>query len=104
MPRQVGYIRDLSGNARIRHAHETDQGKVLEFTVQLEVWHDDKWNPIVRYDGSHGFPHKDVFRRRGESQKVPLKMSFKDALVFADTDIRDRWEMYLRRYLRGDWP
>lgn len=104
MPRQVGYIRDLSGNARKRHAHKTDQGKVLGFTVQLEVWHDAKWNPIVRYDGSHGFPHKDVFRRNGESRKEPLKMSFQEALVFADKDIRERWETYLQRFLRVDWP
>jgi hypothetical protein len=76
----------------------------LGFTVQLEVWHDAKWNPIIRYDGSHGFPHKDVFRRSGESRKEPLKMSFKEALVFADKDIRDRWEMYLQRFLREDWP
>ena len=104
MPRLVGYIKDLSGNARKRHAHETDQGKVLGFTVQLEVWHDAKWNPIVRYDGSHGFPHKDVFRRNGESRKVPLKKSFKEALVFADKDIRDNWETYLGRFYLGDWP
>jgi len=31
-------------------------------------------------------------------------MSFKEALVFADKDIRDRWGMYLQRFLRGDWP
>ena len=30
-----------------------------------------------------------------------LKMSFKEALVFADKDIRDRWGMYLQRFLRG---
>ena len=28
-------------------------------------------------------------------------MSFKEALVFADKDIRDRWGMYLQRFLRG---
>jgi hypothetical protein len=104
VPRQVRYIRRLSENARKRHVHETDRGRVRGFTVQLEVWHDTKWEAIVRYDGSHGFPHKDLFRRNGESRKVPLKMSFKEALVFADKDIRDRWEMCLQRFLRGDWP
>ena len=104
MTRQVRYIRRLSENVWKRHVHETDRGKVRGFTVQLEVWHDAKWNPVVRYDGSHGFPHKDVFHRNGESRKVPLKKSFKEALVFADKDIRDNWEMYLERFLRGDWP
>ncbi|WP_422653049.1 DUF7718 family protein [Candidatus Deferrimicrobium sp.] len=104
MPRQVQYIRRLSENVWKRHAHETDRGKVLGFTVQLEVWHDAKWNPIVRYDGSHGFPHKDVFRRNGELRKVPLQMSFKDALVFADQDIGESWEIYLQRFVQGDWP
>jgi hypothetical protein len=35
---------------------------------------------------------------------MPLNMSFREALVFADQDIRDLWEIYLKRFLRGDWP
>ena len=31
-------------------------------------------------------------------------MSFQEALVFADKDIRERWETYLQRFLRVDWP
>ena len=31
-------------------------------------------------------------------------MSSKEALVFADKDIRERWEMYLQRFLQGDRP
>jgi hypothetical protein len=33
-----------------------------------------------------------------------LDMSFEDALTFADNDIRERAGMYLKRFLRGDWP
>lgn len=104
MSRQVRYIRRLSENARKRHVHETDRGRVRSFTVQLEVRRHGRWEPIVRYDGAHGFPHKDVFRRNGESRKIPLRMSFREALVFADRDIRGEWESYLQRFLRGDRP
>ena len=31
-------------------------------------------------------------------------MSSKEALVFADKDIRERWGMYLQRFLQGDRP
>jgi hypothetical protein len=31
-------------------------------------------------------------------------MSFEDALTVADTDIRERWEIYIERFLRGEWP
>jgi len=33
-----------------------------------------------------------------------MKSSFKEALVFADHDIKERWEKFLQRFLRGDWP
>ncbi len=104
MPRVVRYIRKLSENVRKRHHHETDRGRVKGFTVQLEVWHDGTWKPVVRYDGVHGFPHKDSFRRKGGARKGRLNMSYKEALVLADQDIQIRWETYIARFMKGDWP
>lgn len=59
---------------------------------------------VVRYDRHHGFPHKDIYRKNGQSRKMHLDMSFEDALTFAENDIRERTGMYLERFLRGEWP
>ena len=104
MTRTVLYEADIGDHARKRHFHVVLRGHVVKFTVQLEVWHDDAWQPIVRYDGSHGFSHVDVFRRDGRKRKVRLYMSFDEALTAADNDIRERSWIYLERFLRGDWP
>ena len=104
MTRTVQYVAEINDRARKRHIHEVLRGHVVWFTVQLEVWHDDVWQPVVRYDGHHGFPHVDVYRRDGRKRKMRLDMSFEDALTFADNDIRERWGIYLERFLRGDWP
>lgn len=38
----VEYVIPLGENARKRHYHETDKGKVIGFAVQLEVLVDDQ--------------------------------------------------------------
>ena len=104
MTRQVLYDLEIGRNARVRHVHQMDHGRVTGFTVQLEVWHNAGWRVVIRYDCHHGFPHKDIYRKNGQSRKMQLDMSFEDALTVADTDIRERWEIYIERFLRGERP
>ena len=101
---RVEYVLPLGENARKRHIHETIQGTVAAFTVQLEVSIEGRWHPVVRYDSAHGFCHIDVYRRSGESRKEELGMSFADALTLADEDILARWEEYSDRFVEGEWP
>jgi hypothetical protein len=75
---------------------------VQVFTVQLEVFIGGKWQPIVRYDSTHGFAHRDRYFLDGRSIKTELHMDFKDALTFADEDIRDNWRLYRERFLQGE--
>ena len=100
----IEYVLPLGENARKRHSHETVKGTVVAFIVQLEVFVEDKWCPVVRYDNAHGTSHIDWYRRSGESRKELLPLSFAEALTVADEDIKDRWVEYRDRYLRGEWP
>ena len=53
------YIIPLSENARKRHYHVTDEGDFACFSVQLEVFVNNRWQVVIRYDSSHGFAHID---------------------------------------------
>lgn len=101
---KVEYVSPLGENARKRHTHETGKGTVVSFVVQLEVFCEGKWWPVVRYDSAHGFSHIDWFRRSGESRKESLPLTFGEALTFADEDVQEKWEEYRDRFLEGQWP
>ena len=66
------YIYLLSDRDRKRHVH-TRMGKTItDFVVQYEILIDDKWYPVVRYDTSHGYAHKDRIYPDGSMEKVTL--------------------------------
>ena len=67
--------------------------------MQIEVLLEEKWRPVVRYDTSHRFAHKDLYRGRGRVVKSDLKMSFEEALTYALDDLRDNWETYREKFL-----
>ncbi len=101
----------LTPSDRRRTYIMTERGKVAEFTIQYEtrVFHQllsgyyEDWRPVVRYDTSHGFPHKDVLDWKGQlMKKIPLyNMSNEDALTYAEKDINDNWEAYKKNFLAG---
>ena len=90
------------GDNRLRIKIETAKGKVKDIVVQLETKIKDKWYPIVRYDCSHGFFHRDLLNPKGEKTKQPIAIEYlKDALTYAEQDIRDRWEWYKEKFKKG---
>lgn len=69
--------------------------------VQYECFIDDSWHIMVRYDCSHGFFHRDVLSPNGDKEKQTITLSsLKDALNYAEQDIRDRYEFYRDRYIK----
>jgi hypothetical protein len=98
------YLILLDVDARKRNYHFTDAGKVVKFVVQLEVKSEGTWKPVLRYDCSHDYAHKDSYSIKGRSRKMNLFMGYEDALSFADDDIDDNWQIYRERFLRGDFP
>lgn len=98
----VRYMYLLSLRDRKRHEHVIDHGQVLQFVVQYETLIAGAWQPVIRYDTAHGFPHIDRIRADGETEKIPLlTRDLGEALTFADQDIDDNWERYKQAYLQG---
>jgi hypothetical protein len=102
MKREVEYTIRLGNVDRYRHKHIREKGKIVYFCVQYETIIEDKWYPVVRYDMSHGFAHRDLMDMRGESVKTPLFIQdYSDALTFAQSDLKVNWELYKERFLKG---
>jgi hypothetical protein len=69
--------------------------------VQLEIYLNGNWHPIVRYDTAHGYAHRHIYHYRKATQATPLFTdNYAEALDFADTDIKDNWESYREHFLQ----
>ena len=90
------------GNKRLRFRIRTRKGKVIEFVVQLELYQDGSWKPVVRYDNAHGFAHRDVLDPKGRLiEKKTLKLGTLDeVLEFAEQDLSDRFEWYAEKFIK----
>jgi len=90
-----------SQDDRLRIKIETEKGNVIDMVVQYEAKFEEEWHPIVRYDCSHGFLHRDVMFPGGRREKHPLDIpDLNSALLYAEQDIKDRWAWYRERYRR----
>lgn len=94
----VQYTVILEDGVRKRHYHVRKSGKVISFAVQLEVLVKNQWKPILRYDNAHGFSHIDQYCRNGRSKKISLELGFESALILADWDINNNWEIYVKDF------
>jgi hypothetical protein len=97
----VEYVIPLGENARKRHYHKTVKGKVIAFTVQLEVFVNGEWREVIRYDSAHGFAHIDRYYLNGRKIKKELNLELNEALTLADEDIKENWKVYQRDFLEG---
>lgn len=89
-------------DAAIRVWRRKDRGRILRFVAQLEVYIENTWTPITRYDNAHNFVHRDDLKPDGSQIKSP-PMSFASseaALNYAIHDLRLNTQLYLERFLR----
>jgi hypothetical protein len=93
-------VRPLGEGVQKRHRHETVRGKVVAFTVQLEIWLESAWLPIVRYDAAHGFAHRDIYETPRRKRKERIDLDLSDALTLADRDIDRNWSRYVEGFRR----
>ena len=98
------YLILLDIDARKRHHHITEAGRITKFVVQLEVKTGCVWKEVVRYDCAHGYAHKDCYTIKGQCRKMNLYLNYEDALSLADEDIGENWEIYREKFLRGAFP
>jgi len=95
------YVIPLGERVRKRHRHEADKGRVTSFAVQLEVFAEDEWKVVIRYDSAHGYSHMDRFYRDGRRVKKELYLNLREALTLADEDIKDNWKAYQGAFMEG---
>jgi len=86
---------------RYRHYHVSNAKEIVEFRIQLEVLADDMWYPVVRYDTSHGKPHRDILHPNGEQTKDWFEgYSVADVLTIGQKDIIENWLVYRKRFIK----
>jgi hypothetical protein len=100
----------IADRVQLRTAFSTSRGEVTRFLVQLEYWLDGEWREVVRYDHERDAPgghdvdeeglHRDVFRNGEKYCTVQLAsdISANDAFDFAEDDLRENAELYIRRF------
>jgi hypothetical protein len=73
---------------------------ILEYTVQLELWHLQTWNPVIRYDNAHGFCHSDTIHADGTQDKTPIyRGDANTTFTWAIQEIRANWKAHCSRYM-----
>ncbi len=98
------FTKELSpdGDDRLRIRINVEKGKVRDVFIQYESRIRGKWYSIIRYDCSHGFFHRDLINPKGEETKQSISIrNLKDALIYAEQDIKDRWEWYKEKFKKG---
>ena len=92
---------DQNSMERLRVKLKIEKGELTDVVFQYESYFAEQWHSIVRYDCSHGFFHIDVMKPNGDKEKYVLEMdSLKSASIYAEQDLRDRWEWYRERYIK----
>jgi hypothetical protein len=92
---------DGEGEEKLRIKFHTEKGKVLDVVIQYETLLNNIWTPLVRYDCSHGFFHRDVLYHDSTKEKQAITITtLEEALNYGEQDIKDRWEFYKERYLK----
>ena len=101
MEKEIDFIYYFDLDNRLRVSALREQKNIQEFIVQYEAFIKKKWCPIVQYDTSHGFIHKDTLHPDQPNEKFPLFfMTYEVAFTYAITDIKRFWKTYRESYER----
>jgi hypothetical protein len=101
--KRVEYVLRVGPSDRYRHLHIKERGRIVFFRVQYETKIRDRWFPVVRYDTTHGYAHRDLLNIRGDVEKTPLfNQDYNDALTFAENDLESNWFYYKKRFLEEE--
>lgn len=84
---------------RLRVWASREKNEIVEFAVQYEAEILDSWRPIVRYDTSHDFAHRDLMRANGTVDKQPLLFeSYNLSLTYATQELKQNWQRYRHNF------
>jgi hypothetical protein len=97
------FVKSLDDEAheRLRVKLTIAKGELIDIVFQYESLIEKKWTAIVRYDLAHAFFHRDVMKPNGEKEKTAIEIpGLYEAAIFAEQDIKDKWEFYRQRYVK----
>lgn len=97
MIREISFVYPLTPELcdRLRVSALKEKKNITGFVFQYEAFIKGKWYPIVRYDTSHGFAHKDIIHYNGKKEKQPLYFpNYNLAFTFAIQDLKSLWRWY----------
>lgn len=102
MPRK-DYIIILNDKTRIIVFYETNKGEVVKFVVKLEVFYNNQWTEVERFDTHHGYVHKDILNREGKKLRFVKYelMNVESGLNMAIKDFKENFEIYIWRFFNG---
>lgn len=96
------YFSLFDDDNRLRYRIRVEKGQVVDFVVQYETYVGDDFRPVVRYDASHGRPHRDVLDLDGSTMTkewLPEFLDNRTALNFGAAELRENWRQYRERFL-----
>jgi hypothetical protein len=92
------YLDEMQEN-RDRYWHRWIQGEIVEFRIQYEAFIAGHWHPVVRYDSTHGQPHRDVLHPSGPEMKEWYRgYRNGEVLSIGQRDIVANWPGYRALY------
>ena len=95
----------LLDEVRIRCRYRRRGNHVLDYTVQLEMWQEESWRPIVRYDNAHGVCHCDTIHPDGTQDKMPIHRGDANSnFTWAIKEVRASWQSQRARFLAEIQP
>jgi len=100
MPLLKTYFRYLTHEDRVRCQIESEKGQVIKFVIQYEIFIQDVWSAVTRFDTFHDAVHRDLIAPDGAiSKRWFLHFNFDEGLTFAYNDIENNWEKYREWYI-----
>ena len=94
------YFRYLTHEDRVRCQIESEKGQVIKFVIQYEIFFQDAWSAVTRFDTFHDAVHRDLIAPDGAiSKRWFLHFNFDEGLTFAYNDIENNWEKYREWYI-----
>jgi hypothetical protein len=91
----------VPGEARLRCAYKRHKKKILQYTVQLELYFLGSWQAVVRYDNAHGFCHRDTIHPDGTQDKKAIFVgSPNDSFTRAIREAQTNWQNHVDRFLK----
>lgn len=81
---------------------KNERREIDRFVAPHEARIEEQERPVVRYDGAHGFAHRDLLASDGSAiEKTPMPAGLSDAQARTEAvaDLKANWPRYRTDYL-----